>query len=59
MLSVPLLCVFQYYGNGISGLDSLYVVGALDEALNIRGFRYHPGDIESTVVRCHKNVIGR
>ena len=42
-----------------SGLDSLFVVGALDEALNIRGFRYHPGDIESTVVRCHKNVIGR
>lgn len=37
----------------------MFVVGALDEALNIRGFRYHPGDIESTVVRCHKNVIGR
>ena len=43
----------------LSGLDCLYVVGALDEALNIRGFRYHPGDIESTVVRCHKNITGR
>ena len=40
-------------------LDSVYVVGSLDEALSIRGFRYHPADIEATVVRCHKSVIGR
>ena len=39
--------------------DSVYVVGALDEALNIRGFRYHPADIEASVVRSHKNVVGR
>ena len=38
--------------------DSLFVVGSLDEALNIRGFRYHPADIEATVVKSHKNVIG-
>ena len=40
-------------------LDSVYLVGALEEALNIRGFRYHPSDIEATVVRCHKNIISR
>jgi len=39
-------------------LDSVYVVGSLDEALSIRGFRYHPADIEATVVRCHKTVVG-
>ena len=39
--------------------DSLFVVGSLEEALNIRGFRYHPADIEATVVRCHKNIVGR
>ena len=38
--------------------DSLFVVGSLDEALNIRGFRYHPADIEATVVRSHKNIVG-
>ena len=40
-------------------LDSVYVVGSLDEALSIRGFRYHSADIEATVVHCHKSVIGR
>ena len=40
-------------------LDGVYVVGSLEEALNIRGFRYHPADIEATVIRCHKNIIGR
>ena len=44
--------------SGIS-LDSLYVVGSLDEALSIRGFRHHPADVEATVVRSHKNIIGR
>ena len=40
-------------------LDGVYVVGSLEEALSIRGFRYHPADIEATVIRCHKNIIGR
>ena len=35
------------------------MVGSLDEALNIRGFRYHPADIEATIVRCHKNIVAR
>ncbi len=39
--------------------DSLFVVGSLEEALSIRGFRYHPSDVEATVVRCHKSVVGR
>ena len=39
--------------------DSLFVVGSRDEAMNIRGLRYHPVDIESTVVRCHKNIVER
>ena len=39
--------------------DSLYVVGSRDEAMNIRGLRYHPVDIESSVVRSHKNIVER
>ena len=42
-----------------AALDCVYVVGSLDEALNIRSFRYHPADIEATVVRCHKNIVSR
>ena len=40
-------------------MDGLYIVGSLDEALNIRGFRYHPSDIEASINRSHKNIIGR
>ncbi len=42
-----------------TSLASLYIVGSLDEALNIRGFRYHPSDIEATINRSHKNIVGR
>lgn len=34
--------------------DAVFVVGALEETLLLRGMRYHPVDIESTVSRCHK-----
>ncbi|ETN86525.1 hypothetical protein NECAME_05929 [Necator americanus] len=34
--------------------DAVFVVGALEETLMLRGMRYHPVDIESTVTRCHK-----
>ncbi|PAA89092.1 hypothetical protein BOX15_Mlig016788g1 [Macrostomum lignano] len=36
--------------------DAVFLVGALDEAIQLRGLRYHPGDIEATVVRCHHTV---
>ncbi|XP_078700961.1 disco-interacting protein 2 homolog C-like isoform X12 [Branchiostoma floridae x Branchiostoma belcheri] len=36
--------------------DALYVVGSLDETLMLRGMRYHPIDIENSVLRCHKNI---
>ncbi|KAG8431450.1 hypothetical protein GDO86_018686 [Hymenochirus boettgeri] len=36
--------------------DALYVVGALDEAMELRGMRYHPIDIETSVIRAHKCV---
>ncbi len=39
--------------------DSLFVVGSLEEALSIRGFRYHLSDVEATVVRCYKSIVGR
>ena len=39
--------------------NSLYVVGSVDESLNIRGFRYQPSDLEASVIRCHKNICGR
>ncbi|KAL0985695.1 hypothetical protein UPYG_G00160630 [Umbra pygmaea] len=36
--------------------DALYVVGSLDETLELRGLRYHPIDIETSVIRCHKSI---
>lgn len=36
--------------------DAVYIVGALEEALIIRGMRYHPIDIENTVIRTHKRI---
>ena len=36
--------------------DALYVVGSLDETLELRGMRYHPIDIETSVIRSHKSV---
>ncbi|XP_060681095.1 disco-interacting protein 2 homolog C isoform X2 [Hemiscyllium ocellatum] len=36
--------------------DALYVVGALDEAMELRGMRYHPIDIETSVIRSHKSI---
>uniref|UniRef100_A0A4W4GAM7 Disco-interacting protein 2 homolog Ca n=1 Tax=Electrophorus electricus TaxID=8005 RepID=A0A4W4GAM7_ELEEL len=37
--------------------DALYVVGALDEAMELRGMRYHPIDIETSVIRSHKSIM--
>nr|XP_034170855.1 disco-interacting protein 2 homolog A isoform X1 [Osmia lignaria] len=36
--------------------DAVFVVGALDEAILLRGMRYHPIDIENSVMRCHKKI---
>ncbi|XP_076064398.1 disco-interacting protein 2 isoform X2 [Oratosquilla oratoria] len=36
--------------------DAVFVVGSLDETVMLRGMRYHPIDIEMTVMRCHKKV---
>lgn len=36
--------------------DALYVVGALDETLELRGLRYHPIDIETSVSRVHRSI---
>ena len=36
--------------------DALYVVGSLDETLELRGRRYHPMDIEPSVIRAHRNI---
>eukprot|EP00118_Oscarella_pearsei_P010627 m.66278 g.66278 ORF g.66278 m.66278 type:complete len:1520 (+) comp35377_c0_seq1:125-4684(+) len=41
-----------------SSLDSLFIVGSLDEAMTVREMRYYPIDIETTVVRCHKAICG-
>jgi len=37
--------------------DALFVVGSLENTIMLRGMRYHPIDIESTVMRCHKSKI--
>ncbi|XP_050312382.1 disco-interacting protein 2 [Anthonomus grandis grandis] len=36
--------------------DAVFVVGALDETIVLRGMRYHPIDIENSVLRCHKKI---
>lgn len=36
--------------------DAVFVVGALDEMLMLRGMRYHPIDIENSIVRSHRNI---
>ncbi|XP_035702936.1 disco-interacting protein 2 isoform X5 [Folsomia candida] len=36
--------------------DAVFVVGALDETIMLRGMRYHPIDIEICILRCHKKV---
>ncbi|OCT95820.1 disco-interacting protein 2 homolog B isoform X1 [Xenopus laevis] len=36
--------------------DALFVVGALDETLELRGLRYHPIDIETSVSRIHRSI---
>ncbi|XP_044014875.1 disco-interacting protein 2 isoform X6 [Aphidius gifuensis] len=36
--------------------DAVFVVGALDEAILLRGMKYHPIDIENSVMRCHKKI---
>nr|XP_032800431.1 LOW QUALITY PROTEIN: disco-interacting protein 2 homolog C-like [Petromyzon marinus] len=36
--------------------DALYVVGALEEAMELKGLRYHPIDIESSILRAHRNI---
>lgn len=35
---------------------AVYVVGALDEVISLRGMNYHPIDIENSVLRCHKKI---
>lgn len=34
----------------------VFVVGSLDETIMLRGLRYHPIDIENSVMRCNKKV---
>lgn len=36
--------------------DAVFVVGSLDETIMLRGLRYHPIDIENSVMRCHKKI---
>ncbi|XP_029658229.1 disco-interacting protein 2 homolog C isoform X8 [Octopus sinensis] len=36
--------------------DAIFVVGSLDETIMLRGMRYHPIDIENSVLRCHRKI---
>ncbi|EEC00690.1 disco-interacting protein, putative, partial [Ixodes scapularis] len=42
--------------NGPELHDAVFVVGALDETMLLRGMRYHPIDVENSVLRCHKKI---
>jgi len=41
---------------GTVGTHDVFVVGSLDETIMLRGLRYHPIDIENSVMRCSKKV---
>jgi len=36
--------------------DAMFVIGSLDETIMMRGMRYHPIDIENSVMRCHRKI---
>ena len=36
--------------------DAIFVVGSLEETIMLRGMRYHPIDIENSVLRCHRKI---
>ncbi|XP_064646090.1 disco-interacting protein 2 homolog C-like [Lineus longissimus] len=36
--------------------DAMFVVGALDETVMLRNMRFHPIDIENSVLRCHRKI---
>ena len=36
--------------------DAVFVVGSLDETLILRGMRYHPIDVENSVMKSHKKI---
>ncbi|XP_065322738.1 disco-interacting protein 2 homolog C-like [Gordionus sp. m RMFG-2023] len=36
--------------------DALFVVGSMEETLIIRGMRFHPIDIEQTIIKSHKKA---
>jgi hypothetical protein len=46
----------NYIPNFVELHDAVFVVGALDETLMLRGMRYHPVDIEATVSRAHRKI---
>ena len=48
--------IFSSY---VVAIQSLYLVGSLEECLVMRGFRYHPSDLEASIIRCHKSICGR
>jgi len=48
IIVIPYVCAERH--------DAVFVVGSLDEAIMLRGMRYHPTDIENTVVRCHQKI---
>ena len=39
--------------------DAIFVVGSLDETIMLRGMRYHPIDIENSVIRSHRKICER
>ncbi|XP_077302081.1 disco-interacting protein 2 isoform X2 [Arctopsyche grandis] len=47
---------FQGGSDSMEMQDAVFVVGALDETIVMRGMRYHPIDIENSVMRCHKKI---
>lgn len=52
-----ILFFFYFFKNFLLELhDAVFVVGSLDETITLRGLRYHPIDIENSVMRCHKKI---
>ena len=54
--SVKLSHYFDYIFFFSDYHDAVFVVGSLDETLILRGMRYHPIDVENSVMKSHKKI---
>lgn len=38
--------------------NRVFVTGSLEDSILVRGYRYYPEDVESSIERCHRSIVG-